>query len=170
VNHPQQELHIVQRSGSGAIVDDTAFVPQYLRPEQPRSAFFGHLLTSFAVRARYHEQTRRIELVSQDHVLATMDVSAAPPTISILEPSSGTTIRDNSYVMVRWQTKSNAPQLYASVFDSSDGGTTYVTKAIEEQTSSVRVKLIGVGSHILRVVVSDGSQSGEATVPVTVTP
>ena len=59
--------------------------------------------------------------------------------------------------------------LYSSVFDSTNGGKSYVTKSIKQSTDSLTLRMFGLGRHLLRVVVSDGSQSGEAIVPVMVT-
>lgn len=165
----QQTLHIVQRSASGAVVEDTSFVPQYLRPDDPRTALSGPLLTSFVIRVPFHQQTRRIDLADADRTLATRDLSKPTPVVNIIEPRVGESISQNSYLTLRWSVAPTASEaVYASVLDSTDGGRTYVTKQIEQQVDSARIKLVESGQHILRVVVSDGSQSSEASVPVSV--
>ncbi len=166
---PSQDLRIILRGSSGAMLKEVSYKALFVRPDDIKRAVLGHArIIAFYTRIPYVPGTREIQLVSRAHgVLATKAITGAPPVVRI--SASASSVSSTGRIALEWSISSSARgPLYSSVFDSTNGGKSYVTKSIEQSGTSLSLRLEGKGPHVLRVVVSDGSQSGEATVRVQV--
>lgn len=163
------DLHVRVLGANGSLLREVSISPLFVRPDDPDSAYVHAHLIAFMSRIPYVGGAREIQLVSRrDGVLATEAMTSAPPVVQILAPAPGTTISSHGNVAIRWSEQSQSSAALSSVLDSTDNGKSYHALVMEQTGTSLRARLIGYGRHLLRVVVTDGSRSGEATTSVTV--
>lgn len=166
---PLADLHLRLLGAGGALLREISIAPLFLRPDDPAYAISGRHYIAFLSRIPNVPGTQVVELVSKHGgLLASKTLSAAPPVVTISLPHAGATIASDGRVSVHWSISSAAHAAFlSSVLDSIDGGKTYHALSVEQTGTTLAAKLERYGAHILRVVVTDGSRSGDATVHVT---
>jgi len=148
------------RDGSNATLGSDQFISTS-PVESPGMLQFGHTLTFLA-------GTRKLELVrvSDGAVLATYLISANAPTVSNVALANGTPNPVSGTVTLNWS--ANDPDGDPLTFDvlySRDNGVTFqpVVNNLTATTTPIdTASLGGSGSAILRVVASDGANTGQA--------
>jgi len=124
-------------------------------------------VASFAEAVPYVTGTARIEVVSGTQVLATRLVSSATPMVTWAYPQGGEQLTGT--VVISWTAQdADAEPLTATLFYSADDGGTWSVLALEWPSTTLpldTVALPGSDQARLRVLVSDGVNTGQATSP-----
>jgi len=110
-----------------------------------------------------------IEMRAGDRLLAVRRATAFAPVVSIVTPRKGASMRLSSPTTLAWTARVSAGSSpTASILDSTDGGKTFEVLAVDQPGTAYPLSLRDRGSHLLRVIVSDGWQSGQADTIVVV--
>lgn len=121
--------------------------------------------TGFSHRIAWQAGTRRIELWLGDRLLASRDVTAAGPQVSVLGPNGGS-YGPGDVVHMHWSAvDADGPALAYSLALSADGGQSWETIAHRLTATEYDVPFseLEAGSYLLRVTATDGVNTGQAT-------
>ena len=125
------------------------------------------LLASFVELVPYVTGTAQIQVLSATEVLAARLVSSAAPTVTILYPAGGEDLTGT--VTISWTVADgDGGPLTATLFYSADDGGTWNALAIDWSGNTFpldALALPGSAQARLRVLVSDGVNTGQATTP-----
>lgn len=125
-------------------------------------------MSAFVVRVPVLTGLERIELWAGNRRLAARNATPFAPAVTIESPAAGAVEHQGVPFELSWGARSapgTSPS--ATILDSSDGGKTFDVLSVDgPRTASVRLR--GVGTHLLRVIVSDGWQSGQVDTKVVV--
>lgn len=121
--------------------------------------------TGFSHRIAWQPSTRRIELWLGDRLLASRDVTAAGPQVSVLGPNGGS-YGPGDVVHLYWSAvDADGPALAYSLALSADGGQSWETIAHRLTVTEYDVPFgeLEAGSYLLQVTATDGVNTGQAT-------
>jgi hypothetical protein len=156
---------VVLRDAKGAELGRYPLSPRWNDPhtQQPRS------IVSMVFRVPALPEPAVVELVGPGGVLDREQMSATPPALQILTPAQGERAKvENGRVRVTWKAESepNRKLLY-SILYSSDGGEQFETQAFELESATFDVTINPKAKdHRVKVVVTDGTRSSEAVIPL----
>jgi len=122
-------------------------------------------IVSFAFRVPEDPNTAAMELIGPSGVADKKVLSGGPPRVRIIWPQDGGIVRGmTGVVRVSWQAEAESgKRVLASVFYSADGGRHYKAEAFEQQLTSLDVRLKSQATdHTIKVLVTDGTRSGQA--------
>ena len=125
-------------------------------------------ISAFTVRIPIVAGLQRVELWAGNRMLAARDATPFAPVVTIESPRAGSEHRQGVPFTLTWSARTapgTSPS--ATVLDSTDGGRTFDVLTAD-QPAVIHLRLRGIGTHVLRVVVSDGWQSREADTEVVV--
>jgi len=167
---PGQDLRVVVRGDGGRALKTVSINVLFFRPEDPPSMFNGPYITNFQARVPYVAGAREIDLYSRtDGLIARKLLSAAAPRVRLVSPAEHAVISRGKRVTIRWAISSPVTgPFYSSVLDSTNGGKSYISLSAEATDTALSARFDQKGRHLIRVVVSDGSQSGETTATINV--
>ncbi len=167
---PFAPMHIIVLDATGKQLRAFALRPGFERPHDPPSRFHptpAHpQMVFFMERIPQVPGAAVVEVVGGGKVLDSKRLSPRAPSVSIISPAAGAVVKANKPVTLRWRMSASRGTALASVLDSIDGGDSYLGRADEQRATQLVLKLTP-GAHRLRVVVTDGTRSAEATVAVT---
>jgi hypothetical protein len=109
--------------------------------------------------------TVKVEFRYQGAVVATRTASANPPSVTITSPAPGTMLPDGPFDVTWTGSDPDGDALTYSVLYSNDGGLNWQTLATNLSASELTLNtdLLPGGTGMVRVLVSDGLLSGQAT-------
>jgi len=156
---------VVLRDAKGAELGRYPVSPRWndAHTQQPRS------IVSMVFRVPALPEPAVVELVGPGGVLDRKQMSATPPVLQILTPAQGERAKvENGRVRVTWKAEGepNSKLLY-SILYSSDGGEHFETQAFELESATFDVTINPQGKdHQVKVLVTDGTRSNEAVIPL----
>lgn len=156
---PQFHLHLVLKDARGSVLKTVPVQPKIYGPDD-RSI---RRLSAFMVRVPIIAGLQSIELRAGDRLLAQRRATAFAPVVNIVGPRSGAVMHESIPATLAWSTRaSKSASLSATILDSTDGGKTFQVLAVDQPGTTYRLSLRGRGTHLVRVIVSDGWQNGQA--------
>jgi hypothetical protein len=160
---PATGFAIAVRDAGGALLSSYPFKPQWILPETS----WDRNLVDFDFRVPATAQAAEIDLLGPGGVLDRIHRSASRPSIAITQPADGSVVHPvRDVVPIRW-TASGAPgrTLLFTVLYSKDDGHTYFYQSFEQRGTAYDLRLDqALGSHYVKLVVTDGWSSAESTV------
>jgi hypothetical protein len=161
---------IVPRDEAGAELGRFAYSPDWDLPDRPDG---DRSLFAFAYRIPDLPGAARIDLEGPNGLLQSRTLSAAPPSVAITTPADGAAVdASGGAVHVEWSaTGAEGDDLLAGVLYSRDGGATWLDQAFEITGTSLDVAEAAPDdpAPTLKVIVTNGTRSAEATVRFTIT-
>jgi hypothetical protein len=154
---------IVLLDARGATISEFPFEPNWWLTESLRER---HLI-SFAYRVPALPGVAQIDVRGPGGVLARQTISKVAPSVSIVLPAAGQTleVRDGK-VHVVWTAGGELGRvLFATVLYARKGSTVFEAQSVEQSGTSFDVTVDrGAQTHMVKVIVTDGSRSSEADV------
>jgi len=152
---------VVQLNAGNETLDQFCFIPNFMNGDGEGTT----ALASFGFPMLWNPATTKVELRNGATVLATRTVSANAPVVTLTSPNGGQSFAANADIPIFW-TASDADQdpLTYSVLYSPDGGGSWVPAADGLTTTSFSLPastVAGTQSAIIRVIASDGANSGQ---------
>jgi hypothetical protein len=156
---------VVLRDAKGTELGRYPVSPRWNDPhtQQPRS------IVSMVLRVPALPEPAVVELVGPGGVLDRKQMSATPPALQILTPAQGERAKvENGRVRVMWKAEGVPDRkLLYSILYSSDGGEHFETQAFELESATFDVTINPKGKdHRVKVLVTDGTRSSEAVIPL----
>jgi len=122
-------------------------------------------IISFAFRVPDNPNAAAMELVGPAGIADRKRFSGGAPSVRIVWPQDGGIVREmTGVVRVSWQAQAETGRrLLASVFYSADGGKHFKAEAFEQQLSALDIRVNPKATDdLVKVLVTDGTRSGEA--------
>jgi len=153
------EFSLRLEDGGGAVLSETSFAVEHLDPP-PQDE---DEVVPFQIEVLFDSAAARIVLLDDGVELASRQVSAHAPALTVTAPNGGETVTDT--VQVAWQgDDADGDPLSYSVQYSCDGGATWEPLAADLAETSFNLDttaLPGGEQCLLRVLATDGVNVGE---------
>jgi len=122
----------------------------------------------FSYKVEWQEGVRRVELQdSNGHVLASRDISANAPEVRVIYPNGGEVWGEGKTYTIRWEAADqDGDDLTYSLAVSKDVGETWIPVDLDLTSTEYELRTAGMvssDSYIVKVMVTDGVNSGEDT-------
>ncbi len=145
--------------GGGATLAATGFVLQFYQTDP----YGGPLVLVGCSRGiAWLPGVRRIELWLGAQLLASREVTAASPQVTLLGPSGGS-FGQGDVIPIHWTaTDADSPELWYSLALSPDAGQTWLplVRGITANSYDLPASMLASGSYLLRVTATDGVNTG----------
>jgi hypothetical protein len=155
---------IVVRDASGTEGPSYAFEPGWELPTQPEHVILD--LVSFTQAIPFEDNAASIEIYSSEGLEATMKLSANAPTVQITSPENNSNTEPQEQgTPIAWEAgDADGDALAYTVLYSSNGGESWRQEVFETTQTSAKIRLDDAPDHLVKVLATDGANSGEAVV------